>query len=302
VCSSDLGALRVDWTGSGVKLTSITAADWFDRRELADYDATSLPLAETFFGSQARNVSQELRLASNTPDAAVNWLAGLYWADEKLDEQYASSFQNSFGFANVLTSYRQKVRTGSVFGQADWKLSPALKLVAGLRQEHERRERLDFSTRSINPDIPFNGPSSGSFSNNHTSGKLALEYQASRDLLAYGSLSRGVKSGGFTAYNTFNDLALTPFKPEVLVAYEAGVKAEPTRQLRINAAVFHYDYRDQQILDAVKDSNTGATVGKIVNAPKSEINGIELDVTFKPSPAWTLAGFAGYKEIGRAHV
>ncbi len=290
------GALRADWTAGGITLTSITAADWFDRRELADYDATSLPLAETFFGSKARNLSQELRLASNTPDAPLNWLAGLYWADEKLDEQYASSFQNSFGLANVLTSYRQTVRTTSLFGQADWKLSPQLKLVAGLRQEHEQRERLDFTTRSIGPDIPFNGPSSGSFANNQTSGKLALEFQASRSLLAYAALSRGVKSGGFTAYNTFNDLALTPFKPEVLIAYEAGLKAEPTRQLRINAAVYHYDYRNQQILDAVKDASTGATVGKIVNAPRSEINGIEFDLTLKPHAAWTLSGFAGYKD------
>ncbi len=289
-------SLNIDWDIGTLRLTSITAVDRFNRKELADYDANALPLAETFFDSKARTSSQELRLASNTPNAAFNWLGGLYIANEKLDESYWSSFQGSFGFPIVRTSYLQKVRTGSVFGQADLKLAPDLKLVMGLRHERERRTRDNFATVSISPDIPFFGPSSGSFSNNHRSGKLALEYQANPGLLAYGSISRGVKSGGFTAVNTFAELALTPFKPEVLIAYEAGFKADLTRSLRINGAVFHYDYRDQQILDAIKDPGTGATVGKIVNAPKSEINGIELEMAWRPSAGLTLTQFLGYKD------
>jgi len=287
--------LTVNWDLAGLRLTSVTAADRFRRRELADYDAQSLPLAETFFASRASNFSQELRLA-NAGNAAFNWLAGLYASREKLDERYASSFADSFGFPNVLTSYTQKVRSTSVFGQADWRLAEGLKLVAGLRREDEKRERLDFATRSIGPDIPFSGPSSGSFSTQQNSGRLALEWQAGPALLAYGSLSRGVKSGGFTAYNTFNELALSPFKPEVLVATELGFKADPSRSLRINAAVYHYDYRDQQILDAIKDPTTGATIGKIVNAPKSVIDGVEVELAWRPAAELTLTQFLGYKD------
>ena len=288
-------SLNISWDIGTLRLTSITAYDRFNRKELADYDATKLPLAETYFDSRSRNTSQELRLASNTPNAAINWLAGLYVANEKLDEAYWSSFANSFGFATVRTSYQQKVDSSSVFGQADFRVAPDVKLVAGLRQEREKRERNNFATVSIGPDIPFFGPTSGATTNNHSSGKLALEFQANRQLLAYGSLSRGVKSGGFTAYNTFNAAALTPFNPEVLIAYEAGFKADPSPNLRFNAAVFHYDYRDQQILDAIKDPLTGATVGKIVNAPKSTIDGVELEMAWKPVPALTLTQFLGYK-------
>ncbi len=289
-------SLNIDWDIGGLRLTSITAVDRFNRKELADYDATSLPLAETFFDSRARTASQELRLASNTPQAAFNWLAGLYYANEKLDEKYWSSFQNTFGFPIVRTSYEQQVRTTSIFGQGDLRVAPGLKLVLGLRAERERRERNDFATVSIAPDIPFFGPSSGAFTNNHGSGKLALEYQASPGLLTYGSISRGVKSGGFTAVNTFAELALTPFKPEVLIAYEAGFKSDVSSSLRLNGAVFHYDYRDQQILDAIVDPGTGATVGKIVNAPKSVINGIELEMAWRPMAGLTLSQFLGYKD------
>jgi outer membrane receptor protein involved in Fe transport len=290
------GRITVQWDLGQQRLTSITAVDRFHRRELADYDAQSLPLAETYFDSASRNASQELRLGNRVPNAQHNWLLGVYAAREKLDESYWSSFANSFGFPTVRTRYRQEVSTASLFGQADWRLASDLKLVTGLRQEREKRERRDFTTESIGPNIPFNGPTSGSFSNSGTSGKLALEWQASPRLLGYGSVSRGLKSGGFTAYNTFNDLALTPFKPEVLIAYEAGFKADPTPQLRVNAAVFHYDYRNQQILDAIKDPGTGATVGKIVNAPRSSIDGIEFELSWRPSAGLTLQQFVGYKD------
>ncbi len=293
--TSSGGSLTIAWDMGGMRLTSITAADRFKRRELSDFDAQSRPLAETFFASKARNFSQELRLASSG-NSAFNWLGGVYAAREKLDERYASSFAESFGLPNVLTSYTQEVRSSSVFGQIDWRLAEGLKFVVGLRQESEKRERKDFVTRSIDPDIAFSGPTSGSFDNDETSGKLGLEYQASKTLLAYGSVSRGVKSGGFTAYNTFNDLALTPFEPEVLIAYEAGFKADPLPTLRVNGAIFHYDYRDQQILDAIRDPGTGATIGKIVNAPKSTIDGVELEVAWRATPALTLTQFIGYKD------
>jgi len=290
------GAVTINWDIGAARLTSITALDRFNRKELADFDGTSLPLAETYFDSSSRNTSQELRLANREPNSFHNWLLGVYVANEKLDEQYWSSFANSFGFATVRTRYKQAVSTASVFAQGDWRLASATKLIVGLRQEREKRERKDFSTESISPNIPFNGPSSGTFSNSGTSGKLGLEQQVNKGFLAYGSVSRGLKSGGFTAYNTFNDAALTPFKPETLIAYEAGFKADPTQNLRINAAVYHYDYRNQQILDAIKDPVTGATVGKIVNAPRSTIDGVEVEVTFKPNSALTLTSFLGYKD------
>jgi iron complex outermembrane recepter protein len=292
-------SVTAQWDIGALRLTSITAADKFKRKELADYDAQALPLAETYFDSSSQNFSQELRVASNAPGnapgEALTWVAGIYLANEKLDETYWSSFANSFGFATVQTAYTQKVNTGSVFGQADYKISDQLKLVFGARQERETRKRENFITRSIGPDITFTGPTSGDFSANHSSGKLGVDFQVNKALLTYGSISRGVKSGGFTAYNTFNETALTPFKPEVLIAYESGFKSDLSRSLRVNAAVYHYDYRDQQILDAIKDPGTGATVGKIVNAPRSTIDGIDIEFAWKASNDITVTQFLGYK-------
>ena len=62
-------------------------------------------------------------------------------------------------------------------------------------------------------------------------------------------LSRHLDRGWQDREHFFNAAALTPFKPEVLIAYELGMKSDPSPQLRFNAAVFHYDYRNQQILE-----------------------------------------------------
>jgi iron complex outermembrane recepter protein len=290
-------SLTVQWDFAGLRLTSIAAVDKFQRRELGDYDAQALPLAETFFESKSRNLSQELRLSNNNTADALNWVAGVYVASEKLDEKYWSSFANSFGFPIVQTAYTQKVSSASLFGQSDYKVSDELKLVLGLRQERETRKRENFVTRSIGPDIPFLGPTSGDIKANQTSGKLGIEYQASKTLLAYASLSRGVKSGGFTAYNSFNETALTPFRPEVLEAIELGFKSDLSRSLRLNASVFHYEYRDQQILDAVPNPIANQSpIGKIVNAPRSTIDGLEVEMTWRTTPELTLTQFVGYKE------
>jgi outer membrane receptor protein involved in Fe transport len=292
------GSFTLNWAiAPELRLTSITATDRFTRRELADYDGSALAATETYFVSKARNHSQELRLASTADKPAVNWVAGVYAAREKLDENYGSSFAATFGLPIVQTIYGQKVSTASLFGQADVQLGQSFKLIVGARQERETRTRENFTTFTVSPDLVFQPPSSLEVKNTHSSGKLGIEFQPSRALLAYGSISRGVKSGGFTAYNTLNPLALTPFKPEVLIAYEAGFKADPSPALRVNAAVYHYDYRNQQILDAVPNPQVNNTpIGAIVNAPKSEINGVEFELVWKPTAELTLTQHLGYKD------
>ena len=94
--------------------------------------------------------------------------------------------------------------------------------------------------------------------------------------LIYGSISRGVKSGGFTAHNTLTAPAADPFEPERLTAFEIGVKSDLTRTLRVDTSVFYYRYRDQQILGKVFDDASPTFIGRFGNA-NSRISGGEID-------------------------
>ena len=262
------------------KLTSVTAFEHFNRREYNDWDASAHADAGTYFGSRANIFSQELRLASSGTGPA-HWIVGGYFSDEKLRDHFDSDFVQSLTFI-ALTSYRQSARTIAGFGQVDYDVSSKLALTGGFRLEHESRHLRDFDT-TTSPVIGIGVPD-GRADQSYTeaSGKLALNYHLSDASLVYASASRGVKSGGFTAYNTLTPDQLAPFRPEVLYAYEIGTKNElDGHRLRLNGAAFYYDYRHQQVQSAIYDPVYGA-VGKIVNAPRSHIYGLEAELDWAP--------------------
>ncbi len=285
-------ALALNWDLGATQLTSITSHQKFNRQELGDWDATALNQSDVYWQDKASITTQELRLASNKA-AALNWVVGAYFSKEKLDEDWYTDFRRDYGVI-TRTRYTQDGKTWALFAQGDTELATGLKAVFGLRQEKEKRALRDFGTTFTN--IPGSGLTglSSALDTDNTSGKLGLEYKATKDQLIYTSLSRGIKSGGITAHNTFNPAALGAFQPEQLTSFEVGYKAELSRSLRLNAAVFHYDYRNQQFQD-VTTSNTGALVGKIVNIPKSTVDGGELELQWLPVAGVSIVQSVGYK-------
>src|SRR3984893_19482256 len=122
-----------------------------------------------------------------------------------------------------------------------------------------------------------------------------IDYKPVSDTLIYGSVSRGVKSGGFTAHNTLSAPAADPFQPEKLTAYEVGVKTDLTRTLRVDSSVFYYRYKDQQILGKVFDNVSQSFIGRFVNA-NSRISGGEMDFEWRPLACLSISQYAGFAE------
>ena len=138
----------------------------------------------------------------------------------------------------------------------------------------------------------LNPPSTTS---NLPSGKFEIDYKPEAGTLVYESVSRGVKSGGFTAHNTVSAPAVDPFKPEKLTAYEVGIKSDVTPTLRIDTAVFYYRYRDQQILGKVFDAATESYIGEFVNA-NSRISGGEAQLEWRPIAGLFVSQYYGFAE------
>ena len=61
------------------------------------------------------------------------------------------------------------------------------------------------------------------------------------------------------------------------------------------SAIYHYDYRNQQIQSAIYDPVYGA-IGKIVNAPKSKIDGVEFELEWEPVAGLAVSQSLGYKQ------
>ncbi len=296
-------------------LTYIGAFEHIDRREYNDFDGLTEGYADVFFVSDADVQTHELRLRSND-EGPFQWIVGAYYSTEDLAEAYNSGFAASFGpgFEVVRTPYNQEVETFSVFGQTEYKLTSDLNAVFGLRWEQEERDLFNLGTYAPGAfgtfnlgtcTVPFDTTTcttdllSRSLSSDEVTGKAALEYQATENALIYASVSRGIKSGGFTAYNTLNPAAVDPFTPEQLWAYEIGFKSDwADNTVRLNGAAFYYDYTDQQVQSAIWTPVPPASstlVGKIVNAPESEIYGGELELIWKAARELTITQALGYK-------
>ena len=117
---------------------------------------------------------------------------------------------------------------------------------------------------------------------NNVSGKIGADWKASEDLLTYASVSQGYRGVAFNG-QAFNDpTELTFAGPEKLTSYEIGLKTEFwNRRGVFNAAVFHYDYKNQQFLDAFTLPGGLGTGFRTVNAPKSRVDGAEFEFRAK---------------------
>jgi iron complex outermembrane receptor protein len=116
----------------------------------------------------------------------------------------------------------------------------------------------------------------------NVSGKIGADWRVSEQVLTYLSISQGYRGVAFNgqAYNDNSELTFA--EPEKLTSYEVGAKTEFWNRRGIfNFAAFHYDYKNQQFLDAFALPGGLGTGFRTVNAPKSKVNGAEFELQVK---------------------
>jgi len=196
-----------------------------------------------------------------------------------------------------------------VFGQTEFDLTDTLTLIAGARWTEDDKS-YDFQQAWLGAEglyVFFEGAGPGdvpyfdyqdSLDEGDWSGRIQLNYQPSDDLLWYGSINRGIKSGGFNSpvdatgllgvnvdeqfipFDQNNDVM--DYDGEVLTAYEAGLKSTWLEgRARFNASVFYYDYSDYQISNFVGVTQTvfnsdGNLWGGEVEIAASPYEGLDL--------------------------
>ena len=309
------GYIQADWDIGNVTLTSITAYDDLERLLPEESDGSPLQLFSAEFGVESQTFSQELRASGGSDN--VNWLAGLFYLTEDLDQdQTVDLFRELRAFTGGLSdpegtvtgapilfarvNNSQEIESTALFGQADFALTEKLTLTLGARYTDETRE---FSARGqLEDEIAFGAPivlydqKNLETSSDAFSWRVAADYQATDDALLYGSIARGFKSGGFNGGFLSLDPAealiqLQPFDPEFLTAYEVGIKSDwLDNRLRLNAAIFYNDFSDLQVFTLVNTANLPLNI--LDNASGGEVVGLEFDITALPTDNLTL-GLSG---------
>jgi len=231
------------------------------------------------------------------------------------------------------TKYKQQTESAAVYGHVEWQFADAWRLTLGARYTHETREwqgctfsaadgsLSDFLNAqfgsTLGPgdcgtidDMP-NSPTyifsvigtpdvndafhvyKDTIDTKRGMGKIGLDYSLNDDILLYGSVSQGFKSGGFNGANSNTTQQLVPYKEEILTAYEIGSKATLLDgSMQLNTAAFFYKYKDKQEQDlAVTFVNN---ISGLTNVPKSEIWGAEMDLQWLPTDHLTINAGVAY--------
>ena len=226
--------------------------------------------------------SLELRFLSNDSSRlfsdSTDWLFGVYTlkSSESLKREYtflASDFRSNYDFD-----------TAAAFFQLDSSLSEKLTLETGLRVERRDTIYRDSELLGFSPMETLWG------------GRVAAKYLLNSNTMAYASIARGYKAGGFNTDGTL-DADLREFGEEFLIEYELGIKSSLLEnKLHLKAAVFHDDRQDQQVKSSegrIRVNGSTEFVDFVGNAAEGSNNGMELEAVWYPSQQLGLTASLG---------
>ena len=253
--------LRMDWDLSEqVTLTSITGWRDFEVFELNDLDDTQVELASYYGDMYAETIQQEFQL--NYTNDRLTLISGAFFWWEEAEQVLDFPF-----FPPGVLHSLPYVETFSwaVFGQGTYSLTDQWRLTVGLRYTDDKK---DFTNEhGYVPFVPLQYQDvTGNY--NAVTGRVALEYDLSDDVLVWASVSRGYKGGGFNGAGI-----APPFDSEFLMAYEAGVNATfADNRVEVNLTGFYSDYTDMQVQRIV-------SIGSVIdNAGEASGGGAELEM------------------------
>ena len=271
---TDISA-KVEFDLEQVTLTSITAFSKTKTFIFEDLDWEPLDLASANQWLDVDAWSQELRLASDT-GGPLRWMGGLYYLNTRRQQDtslYLRPDMTGLPDPMLLQTLiaRDRNQAYAAFGQVNYKITDALELTAGLRYDIDKRRQDDLLPPSPTAPTTFRA------TYRSLQPKVSLAYSFQDGTLAYATVAKGFRSGGFNA----NDVVTREFKKEELWSYELGVKAASSdNKLFVNAALFFIDIKDRQV--AGLDLTTGPAQFIANPIPRSTVRGAELEVSARP--------------------
>ncbi|WP_425494588.1 TonB-dependent receptor [Lysobacter auxotrophicus] len=239
--------------------------------------------------------TQEFRIESNT-GTPWNWQGGVFYFNEDYDVESFSYDSLNNGQQDGYERVRQTNDSWAVFAAGTWQATQALELRAGVRYTWDEKELnvIDYWNTGFAPCIgptlgiipgpvlctkddllAAEGPGgtlSAAPEDKKFSWDLSATYEINDDVNFYGRVATGYRGSSIQAAGAFNRMSVAG--PETSTSYEVGVKADLwNNRARINAGVFYYEVKDQQ-LTAVGGA---ANANILLNADKSVGQGFEMD-------------------------
>ena len=261
--------LKIDQhLGDRVNLTSISSYFHSYADVTVDVDKGPLPFLTAHQAFKNDVGSQEVRLA-NTGDGAFKWLVGVFaQANEPSvftntvaftgDPSNPANFADPTQYGVQNTDVIQRHREYAAFGNVsyDW-----------AKWTFETGVRADYNNSSLKDPIY------GIANEQHGTQvlpKFSASYHFDKDVMGYGSISRGFQPGDLVEeFDANGNPFAGKYRAETTWNYELGLKSTFFDRLRFNAAVFYIDYRDRLFQTVALQANQFVQITKNIGASRN---------------------------------
>jgi len=328
-------ALKATWDVGPGTLTSVTAWRTWDWKPENDRDFTGLSIvARSQNPSQQDQYTQELRYAYT--GTKFDFVLGAFAFNQEintqgLEAQGRNASRWNIALSNALSldptvldgltarnTQALKSTSAALFGQLSWKVTDAFTIQPGARLNYDKKEgfyqrrvftgagrellgtETDARSRAqlaiYQPQI--SAPEDTDWNLTYD---LTLSYKLAPDVLAYGTYAKSFKTIGINQNGLPTDAAGNPIqaagtiRPEKVDHFEVGLKSEFwDRKATFNLAAYRTDIRDYQA--TVNNGQFGVLRGYLANAGKVRSQGIEADLSLRPSERFSAYANGAYTD------
>lgn len=289
--------MNVEADLNAVRFISLTGFEKRNVKTFSDLDTT--PQGTPFPSGLVQNASgdledrhefsQDFRFESNS-EGPLSWLGGLYYSDEKFDDasvRYSTPAQGTTspapkadGSPSVDERSIYKNEFVSVYGSLGYDFTEQLDLSLEARYTWE-----DKSGNNVEDNFGAGAAPKGLIADKfkYFTPRAILSFKPTTETLIYGSVAKGVKSGGFNANAPRLDERI--YNPEQNWTYELGAKVSfLDDRVFASLSAYHIDWSNQQTLVFARDL-AGATIAESIigNVAKSAVDGGELQLNIVPN-------------------
>ena len=307
-------SVRAAWTGEQVKVISISTRRDFRQSLQGDFDYAEyqpnpflppgvyvpIPVISGYASPKVGQWSQELRIESPDPKAALKWNAGGYWTEHVLRNDsgyvYGSAAQAAFSLPFPVTGLTdqtlaaQRDMNYALFGQLTYTVLEHLDVTAGLRWERDER---NLDRTHLNPlaPSPFNSIAFKTSRNfDGFQPKVGLAYHLTPDATVWFSAAEGYQPGGFSPSQ--DNPATVNYAKSTSEHYELGLTGRLLDgALRASVSGFLIETKDYQVYRPVSFTDF-----RVLNADRARTWGAEAELRWEPVKGLEFAVAAGWTQ------
>jgi len=288
-------------------LTSISGYNKHDWLYQEDWDGSPLGLAGYMQDQSGEYFSQEVRINVEASES-LTWYVGASAYKEDISALLVNDAADvapylgldvPFAIPVYESNYTEGDYSGwAVYGDMTYQLTEKMDVSVGARYTVDEKEAVtEIQGQGLVWSVVTPTPVKGKQDWSDFSPRITLRYFTDHDMMLFGSVSQGYKSGGFATDDvvgsTYNpgagifvaddDATLDGFEPETILSYEIGAKGDlADGRIKYGVSAYYYNYEDLQTVII--------EVGKAVveNIGEADGMGVELDLRAAINTNWDV--------------